>query len=84
MVERTTMGRNDPLTIIAMILTIIGGINWLLVAFGFNLVETIFGPVTTSVITKLVYIVVGLSAIYLLYPLYLMLTYPHERPVVRP
>ncbi len=78
--RRTT----DPLTIIAMVLAIIGGINWLLVAFGFNLVEAIFGPVATSIITKLVYIIVGLAAIYLLYPLYLMVTTPSERPVVRP
>jgi uncharacterized protein len=77
--------RNDPLTIIALLLAIIGGINWLLVAFGFNLVEALFGPVATSVITKLVYIIVGLAAIYLIYPLYLMLAgRPAERPVVRP
>jgi len=78
------VGRNDPLTIIAMLLTIIGGINWLLVAFGFNLVEALFGPVGASIITKVVYIIVGLAAIYLLYPLYLMATHHHERPVVRP
>ncbi len=77
--------RNDPLTIIALVLAIIGGINWLLVAFGFNLVEALFGPVATSIITKLVYIIVGLASIYLLYPLYLMLAgRPAERPVVRP
>lgn len=77
--------RNDPLTIIALLLAIIGGINWLLVAFGFNLVEALFGPVATSVITKLAYIIVGLAAIYLIYPLYLMLAgRPAEKPVVRP
>lgn len=77
--------RTDPLTIIALVLAIIGGINWLLVAFGFNLVEALFGPVATSVLTKLVYILVGLAAIYLIYPLYLMLTgRPAEKPVVRP
>ncbi len=75
--------RNDPLTILALIIAIIGGINWLLVAFGFNLVEAIFGPVATSALTKIVYIIVGLAAIYLLYPLYLMLTHREERPVVR-
>jgi uncharacterized membrane protein YuzA (DUF378 family) len=76
--------RNDPLTIIALVLAIIGGINWLLVAFGFNLVEALFGP-ATSIITKLIYIIVGLAAIYLIYPLYLMLTSrPAERPVIRP
>ncbi len=77
--------RNDPLTIVALVLAIIGGINWLLVAFRFNLVEALFGPVATSVITKLVYIIVGLAAIYLIYPLYLMLAgRAAERPIVRP
>lgn len=77
--------RNDPLTMIALLLAIIGGINWLLVAFGYNLVESLFGSVATSVITKLVYIIVGLAAIYLIYPLYMMLAgHPKERPIVRP
>lgn len=76
--------KDDPLTIVALLIAIIGGLNWLLVAFGFNLVETLFGPLSTSILTKLVYVIVGLAAIYLLYPLYLMLTTPHERPIVRP
>ncbi len=49
------------LHIIAFILLVIGGLNWLLVAFGWNLVEMIFG--TGTVITQIVYILVGLSAI---------------------
>jgi uncharacterized membrane protein YuzA (DUF378 family) len=69
--------------IIAAILLIIGGLNWLLVAFGINVVEAIFGPVSTSILTKLIYIVVGLAAIYMLYPLYLWLAGPAERPIVR-
>jgi hypothetical protein len=82
MAVRTEYGRNDPLTILSLLLAIVGGINWLLVAFGFNLVEALFGPVATSIITKLVYILVGLASIYLLYHLYLMLAgYPAERPV---
>jgi uncharacterized protein len=81
----TRYDRTDPLTVIALVLAIIGGINWLLVAFGFNLVEALFGPVTTSIITKLIYIIVGLAAIYLIYPLYLMLAgRTTERPIVRP
>ncbi len=85
MVETRYSASNDPLTIIALVLAIIGGINWLLVAFGFNLVEALFGPVATSVMTKLVYIIVGLAAIYLIYPLYMMLAgRPAERPIVRP
>lgn len=76
-------GRRDPLMIIAATLLIIGGLNWLLVAFGVNVVEAIFGPVATSILTKLIYIIVGLAAIYMLYPLYLWLAGPAERPIVR-
>ena len=48
--------------VIAFILLIIGGLNWLLVgAFGFDLVAAIFG--TMSVVSRIVYILVGISAI---------------------
>jgi len=76
-------GRRDPLLIISAILLIIGGLNWLLVAFGINVVEAIFGAVATSVLTRLIYILVGLAAIYMLYPLYQWLTIPAERPIIR-
>jgi uncharacterized membrane protein YuzA (DUF378 family) len=76
-------GKRDPLLIIAAILLIIGGLNWLLVAFGVNVIDAIFGPVATSIITRLIYIIVGLAAIYMLYPLYLWLTAPAERPVIK-
>jgi uncharacterized membrane protein YuzA (DUF378 family) len=49
------------LHIIAFILLVIGGLNWLLVAFGWNLVEAIFG--TGTVFTQIIYILVGLAAI---------------------
>ena len=50
---------------IALILVIIGGLNWGLVGvFDFDLVGTIFGAI--SAITRVVYILVGLSAIYVL------------------
>lgn len=75
--------KRDPLLIISAILLIIGGLNWLLVAFGINVVEAIFGAVAVSILTKLVYILVGLAAIYMLYPLYLWLTSPAERPIIR-
>jgi uncharacterized membrane protein YuzA (DUF378 family) len=46
---------------VTFILLVVGGLNWLLVgAFDLNLVMTIFGD---SVLTKVVYILVGLSAI---------------------
>lgn len=48
---------------IALILVIIGGLNWGLVgAFNFNLVDAIFGAM--SVIAKIVYILVGVAAIW--------------------
>jgi uncharacterized protein len=50
---------------IALLLVIVGGLNWLLVgAFNFDLVARIFGEMTT--ITRAVYILVGLSALYCL------------------
>lgn len=51
---------------IAMILTIVGGINWGLIGlFDINLVSALFGEGT--LLTRLIYIVVGLSALYALY-----------------
>lgn len=51
---------------VAIILVIIGGLNWGLVGlFNFDLVATIFG--TMSVISRTVYILVGLSAVYMAY-----------------
>lgn len=53
------------LKIVALVLVIVGGLNWGLVgAFNFDLVATLFGAMT--VISKAVYILVGLSAIYLI------------------
>ncbi len=51
------------LDMIAMILVLIGGLNWGLVgAFNFNLVDTIFG--VGGIVSMIVYILVGISAIY--------------------
>lgn len=48
---------------IALILIIIGGINWGLIGFfNFNLVDTIFG--TMSIISRIIYILVGISALW--------------------
>lgn len=49
---------------ISFVLVIIGALNWLLVAFNFNLVQAIFGAGT---VTMIIYILVGLSAIYLVF-----------------
>ena len=48
---------------IALTLTIIGAINWLLVGlFEFNLVDAIFGSL--SVITRIIYSIVGLAGLW--------------------
>lgn len=53
------------LHLIAFILLVVGGLNWGLVGlFDWNLVEAIFGSVDW--LERLVYILVGLSALYLL------------------
>lgn len=46
---------------IAFALLAIGGLNWLLVAFGWNLVDAVFGA--GSGLSRIIYILVGLSAI---------------------
>jgi uncharacterized membrane protein YuzA (DUF378 family) len=53
----------NVLDIVALVLVIVGGLNWLLVAFNFNLVTLLFGSMPWLVTT--VYVLVGLSAIYL-------------------
>ncbi len=54
--------------IITLILVIIGGINWGLIgAFEYNLVNAIFGGV--PVLERIIYILVGLSALWQLIPL---------------
>lgn len=51
--------------IIAWIILLIGGINWLLVGlFSWNLVAAIFGA---NMFSSIIYILVGLSAIWLLF-----------------
>lgn len=50
---------------IALILIIVGGLNWGLVGvFKFDLVAAIFGEM--SVVARIVYILVGVAAIYAL------------------
>lgn len=55
------------LDLIVSILLIIGGLNWGLVGlFDFNLVFAIFG---TTILTSIIYIIVGLAAIYKIFTL---------------
>lgn len=55
----------NALDIIALVLVIIGGLNWgLLGLFGFDLIAAIFGLM--SVISRIIYILIALGAIYLI------------------
>jgi uncharacterized membrane protein YuzA (DUF378 family) len=55
------------LNLITLILIIVGGLNWGLVGlFDVNLVTTLFGA---TALTRIVYILVGLSALWQLVPL---------------
>ena len=48
---------------IALVLVIIGAINWGLVGiFNFNFVDTIFGAM--SIISRIIYILVGISGLW--------------------
>jgi len=61
--ERAAMSAVDY---IAMALLIIGGLNWAMVGlFDVDMVATLFGPETAP--TRIVYVVVGLAALYSIY-----------------
>ena len=56
------------LNIVTLVLLIVGGLNWGLVgAFDFDLVAAIFGDM--SPLSRIVYVLVGLAAIYQIIPL---------------
>jgi len=64
--EVMLMKKLSALDWIALILIVVGGLNWGLVgAFKFNLVAAIFGDM--SAIARIVYILVGLSALYTIF-----------------
>lgn len=55
--------KRNWLDVLALILVIIGGINWGLVGFfKFDLVSFIFGDL--SMITRIIFAIVGIAAIY--------------------
>ena len=57
------------INILTLVLVIVGGLNWGLVGlFDFDLVATIFGA--GSMLSRLVYILVGLSAAWQIVPLF--------------
>lgn len=55
--------KRNWLDVLALILIIIGGLNWGLVGFfKFDLVSFIFGDM--SIITRIIFAIVGIAAIY--------------------
>lgn len=56
------MQKLTTVDVVALVLLVVGGLNWGLVAFGYNAVDMIFGM--SSVLSRLIYILVGLSALY--------------------
>ncbi len=58
------MGKLNVVDWIALVLVIVGGLNWALVGiFKFDLVAWIFGDM--SVVSRVVYILVGVAAVYI-------------------
>lgn len=58
------MNKLNALDLIALVLVIVGGLNWGLVGFlKFDLVAAIFGDM--SALSRVVYALVGLAAVYL-------------------
>jgi uncharacterized membrane protein YuzA (DUF378 family) len=58
------MGKLNVVDWIALVLVIVGGLNWALVGiFKFDLVAWIFGDM--SVVSRIVYILVGVAAVYM-------------------
>ena len=74
MVDRTVLPDSNTrphssamsvLGIVALVLLIVGGLNWALVGlFDFDLVAALFGEMTT--LSRIVYVLVGLAALYAL------------------
>ena len=57
------------INILTLVLVIVGGLNWELVGlFGFDLVAAIFGA--GSALSRIVYVLVGLSAAWQIIPLF--------------
>lgn len=60
------MAKKTTLDWIVLVLVIIGGLNWGLVGIGnWNVVNMILGSI--PILEKIVYILVGLAALYMIY-----------------
>ncbi len=60
------MAKKGVIDLIALVLVIIGGLNWGLVGlFNLDLVSWLLGSI--PVLAKIVYVLVGLSALWMIY-----------------
>ncbi|HIJ99760.1 TPA: DUF378 domain-containing protein [archaeon] len=60
------MAKNNRLDMAALGLVILGGLNWgLIAAFQWDFVDALLGSLPT--LQRLLYLLVGLSALYMLY-----------------
>ncbi|AAM07415.1 conserved hypothetical protein [Methanosarcina acetivorans C2A] len=76
------MAVRNPVDLIALILVIVGGLNWGLVGlFEYNLVDAIFG--VGSTLSRIIYILVGLAALYMIYFTVRAETYQTHETAVR-
>lgn len=63
------MNKYSTLDLVLMVLLVVGGLNWGLVGLlDFNLVSALFG--SGSLLSRLVYILVGISGLYYLISLF--------------
>ncbi len=76
------MAVRNPVDLIALTLVIVGGLNWGLVGLlDFNLVDAIFGAGST--LSRIVYMIVGLAALYMIYFTVRAETYQTHEAAVR-
>ncbi len=55
-------------TILAFCLVLLGSVVWLLVGlFDFNLVSYVFGSGATALVSRIIYSIVGISALWLIF-----------------
>ncbi len=55
-------------TIIAFLLVLVGSLVWLLVGlFDFNLVAFIFGSGSAAIVSRIIYSLVGISALWMIF-----------------
>ena len=60
------MATKNPIDLISLVLVIIGGLNWGLVGLmNYDIIASIFGA--GSAIARVIYVLVGLAALYMIY-----------------